>query len=89
MMQTLWVPVCAWSGAGGQSTGIDKQIHTGEVVLNLNVMSGRASDLIIIQHTENIRDCKSHQARYIEVFQNKEMTAKGICRNQINVYNRD
>jgi hypothetical protein len=42
--QTLWSPVSAWNGssrADGQSVGIDKQMHTREV-LNLNVMSGRA-----------------------------------------------
>ena len=59
MPQTLWVPVSAWNGfsrAGGESVGIDKQMHTGEV-LNLNVMSGRALDYYIIQRI--IRSYKS------------------------------
>jgi hypothetical protein len=41
--QTLWAPLSAWNGslvAGGQSIGwIDRQMHTGEVVLDLNVIS--------------------------------------------------
>jgi hypothetical protein len=47
--QTLWAPVSAWNGfslAYRQSVGIDKQMHTREV-LNLNVMSGRALDYYI------------------------------------------
>jgi hypothetical protein len=74
------------SWAGEQSVGIDKQTYTGEV-LNLNVMSGRALDYFIIQRipgaTNHIRQGTLKFSRY------KRMTAKGICRNQINVYNRD
>ena len=42
------------SWAGGQSVGlIDKQMHTGEV-LNLNVLSGQASDYFIVQRISGI-----------------------------------
>ena len=47
--QTLWAPLSAWNGslvAGGQSIGIDKQMHTREV-LNLNVMFWLSFRLIL------------------------------------------
>ena len=62
--------------AGGQSVGlIDKQTHTGEV-LNLNVMSGSASDFFIVQKIPGIA---SHiRQGTLKFFRYKGMTAKGI-----------
>ena len=47
------------------------------------------SSIGLFYNTENTRDCKSHQARYIEVFQIQGNDCERNCRDQINVYNRD
>jgi hypothetical protein len=67
--QTLWAPVSAWnrfSRADGQSVGIDKQMHTREV-LNLNVISGRVLDYYITANYQELQI--TNKTRYTESYQ--------------------
>ena len=54
------------SRAGGQSIGIDKQMHTREV-LNLNVMCGRALHYYITANYQGLQI--TNKTRYTEIYQ--------------------
>jgi hypothetical protein len=52
-------------------------MHTGEVVLNLNVLSGRASDFFIVQRIPGVA---SHiRQGTLKITRYKGMTLKGIA----------